>query len=181
MRSALISRLPPIDEDAAQGTLAEIYAGIRAAGRRILNIHRVSGHAPQLFKAHVDYATALRQQVSLPRALVELIVLRTAQVANSPYEISVHIPMALACGIPHEKIDTLAAWRPSALFDAKERAVLAYVEQMAGDGEVDDATFAELARLFTPQEILEITETCSYYLGNTRFVKALRIRPENAG
>ena len=138
----------------------------------------MSGHAPKLFAATARYAGALRNDVSLPPPLRELVILRTAQIADSLYEQSVHRSMARDAGVSAAKIAALTAWRDSALFDARERAVLAYTDQAAKDGNVDDATFAALGRFYAPQEIIELTATIAWYTGNARFTKALRIAPE---
>ena len=59
--------------------------------------------------------------------------------------------------------------------------MLGYVEQMAHGGDVDDATFAALAKFFTPQEIVEITYTVGSYYANGLLTKALRIETETDG
>jgi alkylhydroperoxidase family enzyme len=87
--------------------------------------------------------------------------------------------MALAAGVPQAAIDAIEHWQPASFFTPPERAALAYVEQVAKDGIVDDAVFAGLQRHFNPREVTEITALCSYYVGNSRFVKALRIEPES--
>ena len=55
------------------------------------------------------------------------------------------------------------------------------MDQVAGGGEVDDATFAALARCFTPQEIVEITVTVASYYGTALIIRALRIEVETDG
>ncbi|HXP32218.1 MAG TPA: carboxymuconolactone decarboxylase family protein [Stellaceae bacterium] len=180
-QSKSISRLPRLEEPLEDALLAETFAGIRARGAALWNIHRVSGHAPRLFAATARYAGALRNDVSLPQALREMVILRTAQVAESAYEQSVHRSIALKCGVSAAKIAALTAWRDSPLFDERERAVLAYTDQAAKDGNVDDPTFAALRRLYSPQEIVELTATIAWYTGNARFTKALRIAPEEDG
>ena len=48
-------------------------------------------------------------------------------------------------------------WRTSKLFDEKERALLAYVDEMADHGNVADEAFDALERFFTPTQIMELT------------------------
>jgi alkylhydroperoxidase family enzyme len=85
------------------------------------------------------------------------------------------------CGYSREQIAQVATWQSSKLFDDKQRALLSYVEQMAHGGNVDDATFAALAKFFTPQEIVEITFTVGSYYGTGLFTKALKIEIETDG
>src|SRR5262245_49103218 len=173
-----VSRLPGASESSGDPLLAELYARIRARRGRVLNIHQVVGHAPKLLRAQAGYAASMREDSSLPRAVQELLILRIAQVNDSAYEQSVHRPIAIRLGVAPAKIDALGAWRDAPLFDARERAALGYVEQAARTGDVDDATFAATRQVFSPQEIVELTALVAWYVGNSRFVRALRIAAE---
>ncbi len=173
-----ISRLGGASDTPEDDILADMFGRIRARGRPILNIHRVAGLAPKLLRAQAAYASSLRDESSLPRDLQEVLILRTAQVNNSAYEQSVHRPIAAACGVAAEKIAAVPGWRDSALFDAREKAALAYVEQAAAGGEVDEATFVATRQHFSPQEMIELTALVGWYVGNSRFVRALRILAE---
>jgi alkylhydroperoxidase family enzyme len=134
-------RLPGASDPPDDPILAELFARIRAERGHLLNIHRVAGHAPKLLRATAAFTRAMREEASVPRDLQELVIMRVAQVNNSAYEQSVHRPIAIDCGSSPEKVDAVAAWRESKLFDARERAALGYVEQAARSGEVDDAAF----------------------------------------
>jgi alkylhydroperoxidase family enzyme len=171
-------RLPGASDPPEDPILADMYGRIRAHRGYVLNIHRVVGHAPKMLRAQSAYATAIRNESSLPRDLQELVILRVAQVNDSTYEQSVHRPIAVACGAALEKVDALASWRESILFDARERVALGFVEQAGRSGEVDDVTFAALQQAFSPQEIVELTAIVAWYVGNARFVRALRVIPE---
>jgi len=174
-----ISRLGGASESPDDTILADMFARIRAKRGRLLNIHQVVGHAPKMLRAQAAYATALREESSLPRDLQELLILRVAQVNASAYEQSVHRPIAVACGVPPAKIEALASWRTSSLFDARERAALGFVDQAARSGDVDDDVFAAAKNIFSPQEVIELAALIGWYVGNSRFVRALRIAPES--
>ena len=172
-----LSRLPAAAE-AENPILAEMFGRIRAAGRRILNIHRVVGLAPKLLRAQATYAAAMREDAALPRALQELLILRVAQINNSEYEQSVHRPIARALGVTAEQIEALPGWQHATVFDTRQRAALGFVEQAAASGEVDETVFAAARAVFSPQEIVELAALTAWYVGNSRVVRALRIEPE---
>jgi uncharacterized peroxidase-related enzyme len=172
------ARLPGANNPPEDPILVELFARIRAQRGHLLNIHRVAAHAPRHLRATAAYTSAMRNDASIPRALQELVIMRVAQVNNSAYEQSVHRPIAIDCGSAPEKVDAVASWQDSKLFDARERAALGYVEQAARSGEVDDATFTALQQHFTPQEIMELTAIIAWYVGNARLVRALKIAPE---
>jgi alkylhydroperoxidase family enzyme len=89
--------------------------------------------------------------------------------------------MMKMCGYGNEQIAQVADWRRSTFFDDKQRALLGYVEQMANGGNVDDSTFAELSRFFTPQQIVEISYTVGSYYSTGLLTKALKIQLETDG
>ena len=168
-----ISRLP----DPSDPILEELHARTKARGGRVLNIHRVSAHAPRLARAKAAYTSALREESSVPRTLQELLILRVAQIDRSEYELSVHRRVALECGVTPAKIEALASWNTSGLFDPSERAMLAFAEQ-AATGEVDEHVFAGLQEWFGAQQIVELATLIAWYVGNAHFVRALKIEPE---
>jgi 4-carboxymuconolactone decarboxylase len=177
-KSSQLSRIGGAPETPDDSDLAEMFQRIRASRGHVLNIHRVVGHAPKMLRAQAAYARALREESSLPRDLQELLILRIAQMNDSAYEQSVHRSIAIRCGVAPAKIESLAGWRTSALFDEKERAALALVDQAGRSGEVDDSVFEGARKEFSPREIVELTALVAWYVGNSRFVRALRIEPE---
>jgi len=175
-----ISRLPPLPQP-LDPILQEMFAKRRAQGGDIINLQIATGHAPQFTRAASAMAFTIRFDAQTPRRLRELIIMRTAQIVGSTYEINQHIPLMKMCGYSDTQIAALPQWQASNLFDDKERATLAYVEQMAHGGDVDDPTFAGLQKFFTPREIVEITYTVGSYYANGLLTKALRIEVETDG
>lgn len=175
-----VSRLGNIPEPIEDPVLADMFQRIHASRGRLLNIHRVVGQAPKMLRAQAAYAQALREESSLPRALQELLILRIAQVNDSAYEQSVHRPIARDSGVPAVKINALASWNSSTVFDPRERLALRFVDQAASSGEVTDDVFQELTQAFLPREIIELTALVAWYVGNSRFVRALQIAVEDS-
>jgi alkylhydroperoxidase family enzyme len=175
-----ISRLPPLPQP-LDPILQEMFDKRRAQGAAIINLQMTTGHAPKFARAASAMAFTIRFDAKTPRRLLELAIMRTAEIVGSTYEINQHIPLAKMCGYSDAQIAALPTWQASTLFDDKERATLAYVEEMAHGGDVDDPTFAALQKFFTPQEIVEITYTIGNYYANGLLTKALRIEVETDG
>jgi AhpD family alkylhydroperoxidase len=175
-----ISRIGGASEPPEDPILVEMFSRIRASRGHVLNIHYVTGHAPRLLRATAAYTRALREESSLPRDLQELLILRIAQVNDSAYEQSVHRPIAVTCGVSPAQIDALPSWRDSSLFDAKERAALAFIEQAARRGDVDDEVFGAARQSFSPQQLVELAALTAWYVGNSRFVRALQVATEQS-
>ncbi len=176
-----VSRLPPLPDPPIDPLLIQLQEDTRSRGGEVINLHLTLGHAPKIAKARRALSGALRREAATPRVLRELVIMRTAQIVRSDYEMNQHIPMALKSGLTQQHLDEVANWRGSKLFDERQRAVLAYVEQLLAGGDVDDATFAALAKHFSPQEIIEISVTATNYYGTGLLTRALKIEIETDG
>jgi alkylhydroperoxidase family enzyme len=175
-----IARVPPVQENSTDPDVKAMFDNARSRGGKVINLGLIRGNAPKLAKAGSDLAYAIRFNTKTPRPLIELAILRTVQLYEGHYEINQHRPMMRACGYTPEQIDAVGNWRASTLFNDRQRALLAYIDQAARGG-VDDPTFAAFAKFFDTQEIVEITITMSNYAGTALFTNALRIRIEDDG
>ena len=176
-----VSRLPPLPDLSADPIVQSLFDDTTRRGGQVINLHLVMAHAPRIALAKRALASALRYDALTPRDVRELVIVRTAQIVGSDYELNQHRPMALAAGISAAKFDAIANWRASTLFDGRERALLTYVEAVAGGGDVDDLTWRTFARHFTPGEIVELTVVISSYYATGLFAKALKIEVEDDG
>jgi alkylhydroperoxidase family enzyme len=175
-----VSRLPPLLQP-LDPIMQEMFDKRRAMGGAIINLQLTTGHAPKFARAATAMAFTIRFDTATPRRLLELVILRTAEIVGSDYEINQHKPLMKLCDYSEAQIAEVASWRDSQLFDEKQRALLGYVEQTAHGGNVDDATFSALSKFFTPQEIVEITYTVGSYYATGLLTKALKIEVEKDG
>jgi 4-carboxymuconolactone decarboxylase len=139
-----------------------------------VNLYRALGNHPALTAAWTEFANAIRHESTTPRALRELMILRTAQVARSEYEWAHHLRMARKAQVSEAKIAALALWRASPEFDAKERAALALTEAVMACN-VTDAVHAEVKRHFSDAEFVELSLTAGFYAMVSRMLDALRV------
>jgi len=102
------------------------------------------------------------------------------QLWEGDYEINQHRPMMRACGYTPQQIEAVGNWRASTLFNDRQRALLAYVDQ-APAATSTTPTFAAFEKFFDTQEIVEITITVDTYVGTALFTRALRIKIEDDG
>lgn len=175
-----IARVPAVQASNPDPIIQEMFANAKARGGQIINLSLIRANAPKLAKAGSGVAYAIRYDTKTPRRLIELAILRTAELYDGAYELNQHRPMMRACGYTGDQIDAVAHWHDSKLFDEQQRALLAYVDQ-AARGDVDDPTFAALRKFFDTQEIVEITITVDNYVGTALFTRALRIQVETDG
>jgi alkylhydroperoxidase family enzyme len=172
----------PAQAHPANPEAAALLDAIRAKGNRPINLNLVTAVSPKLAKVRGALATTIRYESVVPRPLRELTIMRTAQLMGGEYELHQHTPAAKACGYSQAQLDALVHWQGSDLFSEKERALLAYIDQIVRIGSaVDDKTFAELARLFDAREIVEVTMIAGTYMGTAMLTNALRVKIDEPG
>ena len=139
-----------------------------------VNLYRALANQPKLVAAWAEFFNALRADSRTPRALRELMILRSAQLAGSEYEWAQHLRMARKAGVSEAQIAALARWREADEFDPSERAALALQEAVVA-GRVGDDVYAECARHFGPGEYVELALTAAAYVMVPRVIEALRV------
>jgi len=173
-----MSRVPYID-DTTDPALKALADRIRAErGGRLFNLYKALLNSPKLAEGWLHLFTVIRQQSELPAQYRELAIMVIAVINRASYEYEQHVPFALQAGLTRAQIDALPHWRDSALFDAKQRAVLDYAECMTRDVHVPDEIFAPIGVHFDARQIVELTATIAGYNLVSRFLEALAIDPE---
>lgn len=168
-----MARIPYADCNSANAKpLADRIIAERGS---ILHLYQMLMHSPPVAEGWLNYLTAIRQKSSLSGALRELIIMRVALLNNAPYEADQHAPIALAEGVSQAKLDALPNWQDCPLFDADERAVLAYTDAMTRQIQVPDDIFNAVADLYAPPQLVEVTATIAAYNMVSRFLEALQI------
>jgi len=152
---------------------------IAAERGTILDLYKVLLHSPPVAEGWLRYLTAIRQECSLPGSLRELVIMRIAGLNGASYEAAQHVPYALREGLHHDQLDELNRWQSSILFDATQRAVLAYTDAMTRDIRVPDEIYAMIRQLFSERQIVELTATIGAYNMVSRFLEALAIHADH--
>ena len=86
---------------------------------------------PEAWKAAGTFATSVGEEAlrqGLTPQEMELIKLRASQMNGCVYCLDLHSRKAREAGLSQQKLDILAAWRETDLFDDREQAVLAIAE-----------------------------------------------------
>ena len=139
-----------------------------------VNLYRALGNHPALAAAWTEFANAIRHDSKTPRALREIMILRTAQIASSEYEWAHHLRMARKAEVSEAKIAALPSWRTSGEFSARERAALALTEAVMACN-VSDEVHAEVKRHFSDAEFVELSLTAGFYAMVSRMLDAMRV------
>lgn len=106
----------------------------------------------------------------------ELALVRAGFLGESQFVFSQHCKAARHAGVPEEKVREIPAWAVSDAFDAADRAILAYTDEVAlGRGRVQDATFEALREVLGDEAIMELTYAVATYGMHATICRALRL------
>jgi len=129
----------------------------------------VFGHAT--FALPPDQAT-----VKLDDQLRELALMRVGYTRASRFVYSQHCKAARHLGVAEAKIAAVPYWHVSDVFDERERAVLAWTDDLIlQDGRINDRVFEALHAHLDDAEILELTYRALTYNLHALCCKALRL------
>ena len=133
------------------------------------------GRVPKLFVAvAMLYGVLDRRASPLDPVLRSLVTVRVSQVNGCRFCIDINSATLARRGGSQAKVDALAAWRDSDLFDAKERAALEYAEAMSDSTQrVTDAMLDRLRRIFDDDAVIELTGLIAFQNLSTKFNVAL--------
>jgi AhpD family alkylhydroperoxidase len=143
----------------------------------VLRSALVWGRAPKLFMGVATlYGMIDRASSPIDPALRSLVTVRVSQVNDCPFCVDINSAMLLKRGVAQEKVNALAVWRQSPLFDQRERAVLDYAEAMTrSDLRVDDAMVECLRAHFDDDGIVELTGLIAFQNMSSKFNSALGV------
>lgn len=132
--------------------------------------------SPAAYQGLIATNTALLES-PLGLDLVELVFLRVSQINGCAFCLGKHAQTLRDCEVPQAKLDCLAGWRVSELFDARERAALAWAECLThvSDQGAPDALYQPLQALFSDVEISDLTLAVSLINAFNRLAVGMKL------
>ncbi|HZA41754.1 MAG TPA: carboxymuconolactone decarboxylase family protein [Actinomycetota bacterium] len=140
-------------------------------------------HVPELLETTAPFLASIYGPSALPPRLKEIVVLRTSALQDCRYCVETHTVVALDSGLSRDEVLDLCDERDIGdLFDdARERAVLAWVDRVArGPGIPSDGVANDLRAHFSDAEIVEITMVAAATLMLNRFCTPLGLPTASA-
>jgi len=149
-------RLTPIERSGPLMRLAG-WMMRRQFGKSLTPWQVIFTRLPRAIPTQLAVYWGLDKGLPLAPDLQLLLQSHVASLNGCNFCIDIGRAMATYRGAALEKMDAVANWRTSPLFDAAERAALAYVEEATRTKRASDATFAELRAHFDDRQIVAIT------------------------
>jgi alkylhydroperoxidase family enzyme len=133
--------------------------------------------APDIFKHAVDgFAVYRHPDRKIDPVLRELGQTRAGWVKASQFVFSQHCKSLRGLGVSEAKIAAVPHWQVAGVFDARERAVLAYADCLCqAGGRTPPAVIEALRAFWSDEEILEFTYITCLYDMHAVISRALRL------
>ncbi|MBD8495961.1 carboxymuconolactone decarboxylase family protein [Pseudomonas syringae] len=114
---------------------------------------------------------------ALPLPLLELVFLRVSQINGCAFCLGKHAQTLRECEVPQAKLDCLAGWRISELFDARERAALAWAETLTyiSDKGAPDELYEPLSSHFSDAQVSDLTLAVSLMNAFNRLAVGMKL------
>ncbi len=142
------------------------------------NVFLTLGRNRRLFRGWLHFAGRLMPGGSLPRHETELVILRVAHLRSCDYEFDHHVRLGSGAGVTPEDVEAVVSGPEAPGWSARERAILAAVDQLHHDGDLDDATWGELARHLDTARVIELVLLVGHYEMLATAITTLRIEAD---
>lgn len=134
--------------------------------------------APDAMMAMVGLEKYLANS-GLERPLYELIKLRASQINGCAYCIDMHAKDARKAGETEQRLYALNAWRETPFYTQRERAALAWTEELTliSEKDVPDSLYEHVSTYFNEKEMVALTMAIVAINGWNRLAIGFRTVP----
>lgn len=145
-----------------------------------VNLKSVTPDVSAAMRALHVAAAESAARAGLPVPLLDLLRLRVSQINGCEFCLDLHARDARSAGESPERLDALATWPRSPLFDARERTALALAESIAlvHDSRVPDDVYAAAAAEFGEEGLAALIWVCTVISAYNRIAISTRMVPQ---
>jgi 4-carboxymuconolactone decarboxylase len=144
----------------------------------ILNIFRTLANHPGLAKRWLVFGNHVLGKSTLPAREREILILRIGWLCRSGYEWGQHVVIGKAAGLSDEEIARIAQGPDAPGWSAGDRALLRSADELHADAFIQDATWAELAKRWSTQQLMDLVFTVGQYNLVSMALNSFGVQPE---
>jgi len=176
-----MQRLPKIERKNISGDLDRFYGAVTGLLGRVPNFYQTISHAPWLAMVLLPFNAAVQRQWPGSRMsgrIKELVVIKTSHVNGCRYCYAHNTALGDAAGISHDEIIEISSedYLHSKTLSEAEKAAVQWAEAVTLNTAANrDDLFAEMKRLFSDAEIVELTMVSAMFNMINRLNDSLRV------
>jgi AhpD family alkylhydroperoxidase len=149
-------RLEPIERPSSLFVRLAYLVSKRQLGAVMTPMKVIYARVPRLLRASLSLLRA-EQSLSLDPALKLLVSTQSSLLNGCGFCADLHRAQAIQAKLGRERFRDLEDYAQSPHFSERERAALAYTEEITRQRKVSDSTFERLRAHFSEKEIVELT------------------------
>ena len=155
-------RLQPVTDPTPEQAEVLAKAGTRP-GNAPLNIFGTMVHTRRVANRAVLLGGAFLGKGTIPERDREIVILRVGHRASAVYEFGQHVVIGKRVGLTDDEIVAIADDTSTHEWDDADRALIALADDLCRDDCVGDATWAQLAERYDPEQLVELLMLAGYY------------------
>lgn len=138
-------------------------------------------HSPEMASRRAPLSGYMRNEISVPDRILELVILTTARCMDCPYVWNAHAGAARKAGVVDALVDALRDDRPLPAAPADEIAIVRYGLELMRTHAVSQQTFDDALAQFGAQHLVELTSLMGHYAQNAFLVNAFAVELRAGG
>lgn len=171
-------RITRLTRNEVSGAAVEIYDRYLKDRGNVPNMFRTLAHRPEIFETIIAHMEAVLNTGTLPKALKELVIVRTSQINQTPYCLASHSAICRRLGWTDEHLNALEDTAKTGTFSESEKAAIHLAEVMTRDAHAyTDADFAGLRNFYSEGEVVELMAAIGLFNYFNRFNDLLLMEP----
>ena len=176
------SQLPYVEPSEADAATRRIYEDAEARFQMVLNIFKITGHAPEMAAPMWDIFFEILKDGQVDWLTKELLILKATKIGDCLYCVTQHEVVSERLGISREKQADIVGqeYQTSPHYTEAERAILDLCGHVVLDPEqIPETVWARVREQFDESQIVEIVTTIGAYLQVSKFGDALGVQLED--
>lgn len=178
-----MAQLPYVEPEDADPVTKEIYEKAEVRFQMVLNIFKVTGHAPEMAEKMWEIFFEILKEGQVDWPTKELLILKATKMGDCLYCVTQHEVVSARLGIgPEKQADIVGVeYRESPHYTENEVAILDLCAHVVADPESIPADVWERVRAhYDDGQIVEILATIGAYLQVSKFGDAMGVELEDA-
>jgi len=160
-------RIPPLPREAWNDAARDVFAywegdEARRNGSRSNTMMVLANH-PRLAMASLDFGKYFMVSSTLSGRWQKMVVLRVASLTGSLYQWTHNALGAAQIGMSEAEIAALKLRPEAGPWDETEAAILTAIDQLIGQGMLDDAIWSRLSAVLSVEQILDLIQATGYF------------------
>jgi alkylhydroperoxidase family enzyme len=168
-------RIPPVAEDDWHDDIRPALDRLAGDRDRPLNVITTLANHPRLFRRWLGLGEQLVDHSTLPPRLRELVILRTATLADSSYEWAHHEVIGRSAGLSDDEIARVREGPDAAGWSDADRVVLRAVDELHGGHDLSEPTWVALSARWHTQQLMDLVMTVGFYTMTAMSLNAFRV------